>query len=509
MKKPTAYAFVVSILLTLANSGCATAQVARAPAGGGIDTGGGSYVRVDGNLTLADDYYKLKGAFQSRPFGLSEFPEELNKYINQMVSLLIRLEFDKRLPIDEIIAGRYQYVTAEEFKQVPCPKYLPDTTIPVEEKFQFGCTVDGKTYLIRELFQKANLRQQARAILHERLWAYNRSAHQADISDFVAGMGVLLQKIDDQILRHDRTPLNEAQMIKLNALYPAARKLGLYLYKRLTPIASENGAFITGESDFASVGRISKNSFIGAGTLLDGTVRIADSTVINSVVRDAYVSGSETNDAELVHSTVTDSKVEASSVFFTKLRSSQLSYSGIYGVGRAYSDSDRGQAFASDDSKNNFRDRSDPKNPEVSGAVLDHSDLTGLAIKATKENPTAIRNSEIHARDDKGSTIGSNVRLVDVEIKNLPEDTEHWMAPETVSLGDGTSLENVRIFLSINGDLKSDPNTDIKNLTYKNTSRGLMMTSQKTKLSGSRDFEGMSCVSDDSNVKIDAKFQCR
>ncbi|MFL5813372.1 MAG: hypothetical protein ACJ763_07315 [Bdellovibrionia bacterium] len=340
---------------------------------GGMDGGGGSYVVIDGQTKIADPYYAGRPISEVRQITrvhYKDLPKEIRDYLSQSEQLLSRLLIAPhfygayftelgRTFFDQTVfdtegpgelhhrRGFYLLVPKEREDNVPCNRYLPDLSRPVDEHFQYGCTFGNETYLFVEKWKQAPVEEQAAAIIHERLWAARPDADQADIATFNTWLQRFQRKETAQILYGDRTSMTAVEMEGLKAFYSAASKLGMIEQKDADDRISQfrvvsGGAFVWPEC--ANSLQL-KNSFLGMGVTLalceNSAYEISNSTILSSTlyfksekslaINESHVYGAFLKNTNLDHSQIENSALAYVSASQTTVQDSTVAGAHLMG----------------------------------------------------------------------------------------------------------------------------------------------------------------------------------
>lgn len=172
--------------------------------------GGGSMVLVDNKWTLAD-YFGEHTINSEDPLYLDGNPLEAMKLLIRVLgnySLAPNFVIETLEKI-VIVDGDFRFV-----KKLPCQL----SEVSGQDAHQYGCTKDGVTYLIKELFEKLSNNDRLFALLHERLHTLDSSdkAHQWILPYIYAGK-ILYDRLEKQ-LAGDESLLNQAEMRVINRM---------------------------------------------------------------------------------------------------------------------------------------------------------------------------------------------------------------------------------------------------------------------------------------------------
>lgn len=252
--------------------------------------GGGSYAHVNGELKISDLYYKSIGKYQPAPMRsvtFDQLPEAVRTEALRVAGLAdtalnLRLTGLLRAGEKEMV---YFLVPKSLETAVPCARYVPEVHAPAKPAFQFGCTNGSTTFLFVEKFERANIREQAYALIHERLWTLSDSMKQEDVVGIIAGARA---EEDVQLAqaKGDLRPLSRATIEKLAAARSIFASKAPGNYYQSPAIITEHGGLIeTGALDPNS-----SNNIIGAGSRIKFAnerqmqVTIINSTILKSVI---------------------------------------------------------------------------------------------------------------------------------------------------------------------------------------------------------------------------------
>jgi hypothetical protein len=423
--------------------------------GTGNGGGGGSYVVVDGQLLLSDAFYDDVGEDHS----YNELPKPLRQYLDRAELLLKKYGINGSNFWDGFVRGTdvvYTFLSKDEFDRVPCNKYLPPINQGADKHVQMGCTIGNTTYLIASEFKAANLLEQAKTIIHERLWALNSTPNQQRyIARFTTVLGQLLKKQDDQLFRNDRTPLSQNELMSFDRLELAARQFGFEVGVNRTIYIAPNGRFkltsplsahiVQGGGVKSSDELVDDKSFIGIGTILYG-----NQTVIkNSTLIDADVWSAEISDATLI----------ASEAIGVRIHNSTIDHSRVLGLG--YDWFDTLTEVADHTLVLNFSETAIPfrhmKAAAIQYATISNSQVDYTRIAGTSQKPVVIRDSLLQPSDVL-STIAAGAQIesslfkgratyefkigADAEIKNVHYRPAGQLSVEFVA---GVKVKNLKL----------------------------------------------------------------
>ncbi len=206
--------------------------------GGNESGGGGTYVLVDGQLLVADPFFREVSPEDARPAppnrlvdvpvrGFSELPADLKFEVIGLLDFMHDMGL-KVGPLEHRVRSSKAYVLVPRDQEdgAPCTFYLPLLSRPVQEHFAYGCTFQQSTFLLWDRFRRAEIDQQALGILHERLWALTYTANQRDVADLVALTAKLRAWARAQ--KHgELRELPEGALAKIRRFHEAAGALGI------------------------------------------------------------------------------------------------------------------------------------------------------------------------------------------------------------------------------------------------------------------------------------------
>lgn len=298
----------------------------------GQDRGGGSYVVIDGKVTIADPYYAGRSANQVDKITLityKDFPEKVRAYIDQSQRLFRNLLRPAMLDFffNDYVRNekqRYYLVPKSREKNVPCERYLPILNRKVDEHFQVGCTFGLDTYLFVDKWSQAPIEEQALALIHERLWAWTEDRHnnidQKIIADFITWAQVLENRYVNQELKNDRSLMPPAEIKGMRVFFKAAFLLGFDYEEAFYDYSIVSGGGLIKDKDNITI----ENSFLGFGTFIfahnNSEIRIKNSTLLNTILKNTgtkkaiEISDSTTINSDLmvssfIHSRAIDSLI--------------------------------------------------------------------------------------------------------------------------------------------------------------------------------------------------------
>jgi hypothetical protein len=451
-----------AVMVTISTSLSASAQVrspssgiaAKDGAGTGNGGGGGSYVVVDGQWFLSDAFYDDVGEDHS----YNELPEPLRKYLDRAEFLLKTYGINGPNFWDNYVRGAnvvYTFLSKDEFDRVPCNKYLPPINPGADEHVQMGCTVGNTTYLIASDFKAATLLEQAKTIIHERLWALNSNPNQQRyIARLTTALGQLLKKQDDQLFRNDRSPLTRDELKTFDRLELAARQFGFEVGVNRTVSGASDERFMLKSPLSAQIVRgggikfsdeqVDDQSFIGVGTILYGGAQtvIERSTLIGADVWSAEIS---------------DSTLIASEVIRARIRNSAIDHSLVLGL--------------SDFGFSEFFYHETPyfskSVASIQYATISNSKIYSTDIAGSAQKPVVIKESFLHPLNQL-ATIAAGVRIESSVFNN-----GEWgpISKYTFKVGSDAEIKSViynpKWTDSEHHNVEFAPGVKIKNVTLK------------------------------------------
>jgi hypothetical protein len=323
---------------------------ASAEKGGGTDIGRGGNVVVlpDDTVHLADPFIVRPAQDQVHPF--SDFNGALRGEIERIGRLMVRLGVAIDESIDEK-PWKTRKPTEAEKKQTRYLRYStrdaqakfivsnvedPLTEYVLVDKFPSSCvpkgdigpTPDGNayrvvelactqgptTYILKDIFSKLSIREQALSIIHERLHGMRREFPHYLVTDVTQGLGVLLDLSNLQ-RKGQRPILSESQLKLLKSMLKAFGQTGL---NEGAPEEEyefwQNWAVATGGGIYHQSARISPTAYLGVGAMLgEGGVMDAGSELINAT---CYLVSCELRDGAKVADAVIAPRIEAAEFEF-------------------------------------------------------------------------------------------------------------------------------------------------------------------------------------------------
>lgn len=213
-------------------------QLARS---GSESGGGGTYVLRNGEYVISDRYYESMGEFSPTPVRqvrFSQLPPAVVRAAEHMI------EFMGKLGVDgvDVRSDSYLLVPKGLENHGMCNVYTPNLSNSTEAQVRYGCTNGNITFLYVDVMGRASLRQQAYALLHERLWT-RPAATQQDVVNIVDGVMTLEEAFVEQ-KSNPHAPISAEVFRKLDALYSSARKLGLRVNQFASYPRTPNGGWI-------------------------------------------------------------------------------------------------------------------------------------------------------------------------------------------------------------------------------------------------------------------------
>lgn len=278
--------------------------------------GGGTYVLKDGEYVISDRYFESVGPIvltEAKQYYFHQLPVELQ------TAYLTVSDFMLNLGIKAPNAyGPYLVMPQSLQNHGLCNRYVPNLTIRTDAQKRYGCTNGNITFLYMDILNQASLRQQAYAILHERLWTY-KNANQKLVVDIVDGV-MTLEEMSEKQKKGQLEPLSDGHRQKLEYLYAAARTIGLELTERVTYDLTEHG----GRVKKGCLKDESHSYVIGIGsevvcTLPKYTMNLSETVVLNSSVIDLET---------VKESWISNSKMRGTR-YFPELRGNQIIRFGL------------------------------------------------------------------------------------------------------------------------------------------------------------------------------------
>ncbi len=316
---------------------------------GGVNGGGGSYVLVDGRITLADPYYAgapVRQLSKIKRVTFAEFPTEIQDYVVMSLELCMRMQAcDYRSVADlyKIIntkEPRYFLVPKDRENNVPCDRYLPILNRKVDAHFQYGCTLGPDTYLFIDKWSQAPIEDQALAVIHERLWASYDKFNQKDISNFIKWLYIYSRRFVDQSLRGDKTPLPAHEIIGYEEFKQSSRNVWMNFVNKDFTVDFDiiSGGAVIARHCMAKTEII--NSFIGIGSEIycyinQKSLKIEDSFIFNTkinidqedqIIKNSQIKNSSLEATSTYDSNVLNTSVEDYKIYNSDLTNNTLSY---------------------------------------------------------------------------------------------------------------------------------------------------------------------------------------
>ncbi|RYZ68698.1 MAG: hypothetical protein EOP09_09095, partial [Proteobacteria bacterium] len=289
------------------------AQSSGAKTGTERGNGGDVVVLPDDRVVLADEYIQRAGDRWTLP--------------PQLIEELKRIEY-----IIEQYAGAGSFVSDEIFH--PYVEYRLVDSIPIEcsripltgqptgsRTINAGCSVERRTYLVKDLIKRMSIRELAKLVFHERIRAARPEISAEAIYDFSVGIETALNLHNDQ-LNHQfaSSRMNHESFSALNAL-----RLRLFsdLQKGQERLAHyqiwsiwQNGGGLVATS---ALSRVDRKALITLSAKVSGSAL--------QIANDSIVQGSTLRDAKIgAFSVVENSLMDSSSIeSHTALINSELS----------------------------------------------------------------------------------------------------------------------------------------------------------------------------------------
>ncbi|MGE0762610.1 MAG: hypothetical protein AB7N80_04975 [Bdellovibrionales bacterium] len=457
----------------------------------GREAGGGTYVVIDGNVVLADPFYKAVG----REHRFDAFAPEIQDYITSAEKLLERLAITNPSFWNDTVRGSkaiYIRVPAGEENRVVCVKYLPELTRDVEGHFQYGCKGKGNiTYLFASFEQSRSLREQGKAIIHERLWVANPDVDQRFIAKFVTVLGKLMKRREDQIFRNNRASLTDAEIAEYDQLQMAAEQLGFETRKPLLPIGMSwknvlayplsksvvrNGGglatfyYSVATGKYLPVTKVDATSFVGVGSVLGDQAELQNSVVLSSVLFAK---------TRLQNSVAVSSLISAAQINQSEIRDSELQQATAY-----------------------------PSVTTINYAMVTKSSIDTMSLLGSADAPVEINSSTAYGNYTissvaAGAKLNNSVLRARYNRDSLRSDTGFNIQIQT-----GAILDNVRIATEFDTDMIVTAGTQVQNLNMVNRrTRGGGIFNSKLEFnspSGPMNFGGLNCTLNERVLRLNS-----
>jgi hypothetical protein len=309
---------------------------------GGYGAGnGGGYVKRNGQIEIMDPFVQDPNG--SKEMTLSKVMQEYlqetasliseNRYVNTG-GLLFWNTYEPSSKFREFIFNNVLANTTEYLyvKQLPCS----DASDMVDENGDFpndyGCTIHGTTYILRNKFEAMSFRDQALGILHERLHAYAPNAPHRWITGWIKAVRKQLEILEAQ-RNGDRSLISADDIAVMNSLMTFSQRLGFEVRSLSVVRTPMGGGWVRPKAT------VSANSFIGvtANALaekIDHSI-VLESMVWTTVLQNSQIARSEIDSKgqPILSSQITQSNLTVNGIIDSKLNKSSLqSQTGMNGV---------------------------------------------------------------------------------------------------------------------------------------------------------------------------------
>ncbi len=269
--------------------------------GGDKVGGGGSYVLLSGQKTIADPF-----AVAPKPTSEMQLSEESKKYLEEIKTLLLNygIQSDDFWSLVDGDKSEYQLVDSKNGEKLPCEdKFQINANLP---EIQYGCTTDGVTFLDKDVFyDQVAIQDQVLAILHERLHAFRPTVGSVNhywITQFVTGVNTLINVMREQAFG-SRRDLTKDEVDSIKSLYRRAIELGFTVNRGEI---AKNGGFIKGKTTV-------DNSFIGVGSVVVES-SIKDSMILSSLIDHSEINSNEIKYAQVFRTNSNSSKINSGQI---------------------------------------------------------------------------------------------------------------------------------------------------------------------------------------------------
>src|SRR3989338_3092756 len=260
-----------------------TLYVGAALAGGTEVGSGGSVIVRDNEVILADPFVKK---FNTPEVGERwTFSNELNVYLHHIQTLLERYGvlanentffWDKKIFSDKV---EYRYT-----EELPCNDSMTIQDDIPGEVASYGCTQGNITWFKESLFKKLNLKQQALAVIHERLHSFSPESHDV-LSDFISILQMMLTLQNEQFQGQYRT-LSQDEIDAIYRLRQRAEELGFKISPKADAYSRE--IFPNGGGNifrYKPPLSVASDAFIGIGSYIIHSPIGQGAIILNSFVR--------------------------------------------------------------------------------------------------------------------------------------------------------------------------------------------------------------------------------
>jgi uncharacterized protein YoaH (UPF0181 family) len=296
---------------------------------GSENGGGGTYVLKDGEYVMSDPYFESLGTIKytsAKQVNLKDLPKGLQKAVETIQEFI----FSLNLKVPDL-NGPYLLLPKTLENHGLCNEYVPNLINRAEAQVRYGCTNGDVTFLYMDVLPKASLRQQAYAILHERLWTLEK-ADQQKVVDFIDAVMTLEEEA--QLQKDGSTfPLSDMLKKKYTKLLAAAEELGLIETRYLPSFEiTEHGGLVQKgclESE-------STNNVIGISSQIRcNTVKltITNSRVLNSMLKNIKsLRNSEIISSQIYSTSPTENEEHtfAKPSYYSEIEETRISSSRIY-----------------------------------------------------------------------------------------------------------------------------------------------------------------------------------
>lgn len=291
---------------------------ANRSARGGTDVGGGGNIVIlpDDTIHMADAY--VQHPERQDPHEYKDLSPELRGEIEKSTRMLVRYgaAVEKWLnpdllgrwphPPELIMAEKGGYTTrnaqagwfreqiwAPEIRYVFTDK-IPETCHPVGDigpvpngyrVVEVGCTEGNTTFILKQYFDKMSLREQALAMIHERMHGILGQKPHGLVTSTTQGLGLVLDLAQKQ-KQGNRPVLSNDDLSVLNYMVDSIDQLGLtgngvpqapYMFSHYWVVTANGGGI------YSKQAKVDPAAYLGVGAMLgDGGSMEAGSELVNS-----------------------------------------------------------------------------------------------------------------------------------------------------------------------------------------------------------------------------------
>mgnify|MGYP003390150609 CR=1 FL=1 len=294
-----------------------TVNIARDVRRGGESGGGGSYVLVDGEIMISDNFYQSMGTVQPTPVrqvSYDQLPTAVKRATTNLIHFFNRAvgaTLSTGAPLTNILRGQYFLVPKGLENQAFCNNYLPNLNRSVDDHFRFGCTNGNITFLFIDAFERpgVTLREQAYALLHERLWSLKPGVDQAHIAGLIRGLRLMEDWSNKQEGNNDYWPSRE-EISAHNLILDGSAGLGIKTVNAQDYNFTVNGGLLNKNCEFAESDTNLEGALIGVASRIDCFAG-RKVTIENSKIIRSYISKPES----IIGSTITATTINANSYY--------------------------------------------------------------------------------------------------------------------------------------------------------------------------------------------------